>query len=187
MSPRSRRRPTSAPGARRRARELALAGLYKAHLLGLSVADAIEVLPDCLALSLEDWPAEDRESPELREEALAYATRIVAGVFGSQDAIDQAIAALSTDWPLDRLAAVDRAILRIAMWELNEATAAPAVVINEAVELAREYGTAESPKFVNGVLGACVRERERTAKEPTTGAESPEGHLGSAGDTPAET
>jgi len=157
MGPRSRRRAT--PGARRRARELALAGLYRADLLGLSAAEALEVLPEALALNLEEWPPEDRESAELREEALAYAARIVAGVSGSRDDIDQAIGTLSTDWPLDRLAAVDRAILRMALWELNEAVAAPAVVINEAVELAREYGGAESAKFVNGVLGAWVKQR----------------------------
>ncbi len=152
-----RRKTGPPPGARRHARELALAALYRADLVGLSAAGTIEILAETLTLSLEDWPVKDRESVELREEALAYATQLVAGVFRERERIDEAIAALSTDWSLERLAAMDRSILRIGLWELLEATAAPAVVINEAVELARQYGSAESAKFVNGILGAWVR------------------------------
>jgi transcription antitermination protein NusB len=157
MGSRTRPRPARGQGARRRARELALAALYRGDLLGLGAADVVESLPETLVLHLEGWPPEDRASAELREETLAYATRLVAGVARSREQADEAISALSTDWPLDRLAATDRAILRMALWELGEATAAPAVIINEAVELARAFGGADSPRFVNGILGAWVR------------------------------
>jgi N utilization substance protein B len=157
MSADRRRKTGPAPGARRHARELALAALYRADLVGLSAAGTIEILAETLTLSLEDWPEQDRRAVELREEALAYATQVVAGVFRERPRIDETIEALSIGWPLERLAAMDRTILRIGLWELLEATAAPAVVINEAVELAREYGSADSAKFVNGILGAWVR------------------------------
>ncbi len=161
------RRP--ARGARRRARELALAALYRADLVGLSAADTIEVLPETLTLHLEDWPEADRRAVELCEEALAYATQLVAGVFRERERIDEALNALATDWPLERMAAVDRSVLRIALWELVTEAAAPAVTINEAVELAREYGSAESAKFVNGILGAWVRREHSGEGEPATG------------------
>jgi N utilization substance protein B len=142
------------PGARRRARELALSALYRADLLGLDEATAIASLPGMLAIGLEDWTLEDREAPGLREEAAAYAGQLIAGVYAEQAQLDEAIGELATDWRVARLAATDRAILRIAMWELAQGLVPPAVVVSEAVELAAEYGTAESPRFVNGILAA---------------------------------
>jgi len=154
------RKRAPAPGARRRARELALAVLYRADLLGLGEAEALASLPETFDLHVENWPPEDRVSRELWEEAAGYAARLVGGALREREAVDAAIGAVSEDWPIERLAATDRALLRLAVWELGQAESPPAVVVNEAVELAREYGEAESPKFVNGVLGAIVRAAE---------------------------
>ena len=66
---------------------------------------------------------------------------------------------LAPDWPLDQIARIDREILRMGLWELNMAQdAPPKVVINECVELAKEFGGENSSKFVNGVLGTAYRE-----------------------------
>ncbi len=154
MGSKSRRTSHRRPGARRRARELALAALYRADLLGLDEAAAIASLPAALALSIEDWAPADRGEPDLREEAAAYASQLVAGVCRDRAAIDQAIDELATEWRTERLAMTDRSILRIAMWELAEEAAPVAAVINEAVELAKQYGGAESAGFVNGILAA---------------------------------
>jgi N utilization substance protein B len=164
MAPRDRRKSRRRPGARRRARELALGAVYRADLLELDEAAAIASLPDLLVLSLEDWTPEDRESQDLRDEAVAYASRIVAGVCRDQAEIDRVIDDLAADWRVDRLATTDRSILRIAMWELKEEAAPPAAVINEAVELAKQYGGVESARFINGILAGRLASHQ-TADE----------------------
>lgn len=84
----------------------------------------------------------------------AYTEVLVAGVIEHSDEIDGLIEANAIDWSLDRMPAVDRALLRLATYELRwGADIAPAVAIDEAVELAKELSTDESPGFVNGVLG----------------------------------
>lgn len=82
-----------------------------------------------------------------------YAAEIVRGVVAHREEIDEQIATHAQGWTLDRLPAVDRALLRIGLWEilLND-DVAPQVAIDEAVSLARQYSTDDSPKFVNGVL-----------------------------------
>ncbi len=157
MGPKARRTSPRGPGARRRARELALAALYRADLMAFDEAAAIASLPELLALSLEDWTPRDREAHDLREEAVTYASQIVAGVCRNRAAIDGVIDELAADWRVERLAVTDRVILRVAMWELDQEAAPPATVINEAVELAKQYGAAESARFVNGILAAHLR------------------------------
>ena len=72
--------------------------------------------------------------------------------------LDAEISALATDWPIDRLAAIDRGVLRLAIWELFDREDIPAAVtLNEAVELAKTYGTDDSGRFVNGVLASAAR------------------------------
>lgn len=83
----------------------------------------------------------------------------LAGVFGDLARIDGAISQRLRDWPLDRIAAIDRAVLRVATWELHERPEiSTAVVLNEAVELAKRYGTDDSGAFVNGVLSSVARD-----------------------------
>lgn len=128
---------------RREARELALRMLFE---LDLGRQDPNSVIANALAQS----PLEgaNRELAEL----------LVRGTLAHQGELDQTVAALSTDWALDRQAAVDRNILRMSAFEmLYRPEAAAATIVNEAVELAKKYSTAESGRFVNGVLGAMSR------------------------------
>lgn len=86
-----------------------------------------------------------------------YTAQIIEGVAGDTRQIDSVIESHLREWTLPRLPAVDRAILRLATWELFNTTDVPtAVVVDEAVELAKELSTDESPAFVNGVLGRIV-------------------------------
>lgn len=95
----------------------------------------------------------------------AYAVMLVQGVQANQAAIDRQVAALSTDWALDRQPAADRCILRIAAYEILFGEGVPVgVAINEAVELAKKYSTEESGRFVNGILGTVAEQTKRTVK-----------------------
>ncbi len=87
-----------------------------------------------------------------------YAREIVDGVADHRDEIDELIASYAQGWTLDRMPNVDRAVLRIASWEiLHNPEVPPAVAIDEAVELAKDYSTDDSGRFVNGVLGKIAQ------------------------------
>ena len=87
-----------------------------------------------------------------------YAREIVDGVIDSADEIDEQIVTHARDWKLERMPAVDRAILRIGVWELLHNDEVPtAVAIDEAVELAKEFSTDDSGSFVHGVLARIAR------------------------------
>lgn len=93
-----------------------------------------------------------------RESSWLYAREIVDGVIDHRDDIDEQIATYSRDWTVARMPAVDRAVLRIAIWEMLYNDEVPAAVaIDEAVTLAKEFSTDESGSFVNGVLGRVAR------------------------------
>lgn len=88
----------------------------------------------------------------------SYTLEVVRGVQAELANLDAEITKRSKDWPLERLAATDRSVLRIGIWELQHRDDIPkAVVLNEATELAKTYGTDDSGKFVNGVLAAVAR------------------------------
>jgi len=92
------------------------------------------------------------------EETKAMAERLARGAASELERLDQAIGSASTHWRFERLAAVDRNILRIATYELMVETGTPAsVIINEAVEIAKRFSEADAPAFVNGVLDAIKR------------------------------
>jgi len=84
-----------------------------------------------------------------------FANQLFEGAVAEADASDTLIAKLAENWRLDRLAAVDRSILRMAIYEIRFATAPPKVVIDEALELAKKFSSAEAPSFLNGVLDAA--------------------------------
>jgi N utilization substance protein B len=93
-----------------------------------------------------------------RQASWLYAREIVDGVIDNQDAIDEQITTFAKDWSLARMPAVDRAVLRIATWELLYNDEVPAAVaIDEAVELAKEFSTDDSGPFVHGVLARIAR------------------------------
>jgi N utilization substance protein B len=103
-----------------------------------------------------------------------FVKRLVAGVSQQADALDAKLQPVAPEWPIDQIARMDRIVLRIGLYELeNEADVPPKVVINEAVELAKAFGGDNSSKFVNGVLGTVLREREGTAKPADKSAAKP--------------
>jgi N utilization substance protein B len=93
-----------------------------------------------------------------------FVERLVKGVSKHSDELDAKLQPVAPEWPIDQIARMDRIVLRIGLYELeNEADVPPKVVINEAVELAKAFGGDNSSKFVNGVLGTVLREREGDA------------------------
>jgi len=126
---------------RTKARELALQLLYQADVTN---ACAKELVDDFFAMT-----ANAEEEASVR----AFATELATSVSDNLVAIDETIAMSATNWQLDRMATVDRNILRLASFELLfRDDIPPKVAINEAVELAKKYGDLESGKFVNGIL-----------------------------------
>ena len=135
-------------GPRRQAREAALQILYLWEVGRTDSAAAIEAYFS-------------GHAPEAAESVRSFATMLVEGTVADLAGIDATIARHSTNWRLDRLAVIDRLILRLAIWELRHSGDVPAaVVLNEAVELARRFSTDEAAGFVNGVLDAVRRTDE---------------------------
>ncbi len=116
------------------------------------------------------------EDGELEPELVEFTRQIVLGVAPMFETLDHFIAEHAPEWPLDQVAIVDRNILRIALWEFAVYGKTPIkVVINEAVELAKTYGSDSSPRFVNGVLGSLAarqNELQQALKNPK-GLENP--------------
>jgi N utilization substance protein B len=129
-------------------------------------------LPFYSALSVEDLAEkkayyydglEMDERPDATDNE--YIDRAVWGVFDNQREIDGVIENFLRDWTLDRIAKVDLAIMRLAVYEmLREEDVPLAVATNEAVEIAKEYGTDDAPAFVNGVLASVARELKNGLK-----------------------
>ena len=132
--------------ARTKARKRALDILFQSDIRG-----------DALAVTLASEATRAANEPS-REASWLYAREIVDGVIDNQDEIDEQITTFAKDWSLARMPAVDRALLRIAVWEVLYNDEVPAgVAIDEAVELAKEFSTDESGSFVNGVLARIAR------------------------------
>ncbi|GGF31030.1 hypothetical protein GCM10010922_02560 [Microbacterium sorbitolivorans] len=129
----------------------------KARKRALNVLFSADVRGDELAVALQAEAGRAASEPE-RQASWLYARDIVDGVIDHADEIDEQIESHSRDWRLERMPAVDRALLRMATWELlfNEEVPA-AVAIDEAVELAKELSTEESGSFVHGVLARIAR------------------------------
>ncbi len=105
-----------------------------------------------------EMPADERR--KLRPEIEEFAVRLVEAYFVRAEEIDEAVERLARDWTLERMPATDRNVLRVAAAELLGVPQTPvSVVFNEAVELAKLYGTPASGKFVNGVLASLAREK----------------------------
>ncbi|HEX9388126.1 MAG TPA: transcription antitermination factor NusB [Anaerolineales bacterium] len=127
---------------RTRARSLALQVLYEVDIAKHPPADIYK-------LRLEEMPLSDELSD--------FARQIIFGVLPLTNTLDEYIAKYAPEWPLDQIAAIDRNILRMALWEFAVYGDTPIkVAINEAVELAKQYGSDSAPRFINGVLGALA-------------------------------
>jgi N utilization substance protein B len=103
--------------------------------------------------------AQRRDEPDVTDLS-ARATRLVQGVWEHRAELDEAIAAASSGWRLERMPAVDRNLLRLALFELRYTDTPVGVVASEAVKLAKEYSTERSGSFVNGVIAALAEHRE---------------------------
>jgi N utilization substance protein B len=105
----------------------------------------------------------------------AFIKVLVDGVLANQDAIDAVLQPVAPEWPLDQIARMDRAVLRIGVYELQYQTdVPPKVVINEAVELAKAFGGDNSSKFVNGVLGTVLKQLHGETYDPVKTPETEE-------------
>lgn len=136
--------------ARTRARGLALQVLYEVDMVDHNPVEAMQV-------RLEEEP--------LPGELAEFVRQIVFGVLPLRTRLDGLIAHYAPEWPFDQIAAIDRNILRIAVWEFAASDTTPLkVAINEAVELAKQYGSDSAPRFVNGVLGSLA-EREHAIRQ----------------------
>lgn len=127
---------------RTRARSVALQALYEIDIIGHPAG-----------LVLEERLVETPLDETLQE----FARKIVIGVIPLTRELDTLIAEHAPEWPLDQVATIDRNILRIALWEIAQKDNTPLkVAINEAVELAKVFGSDSTPRFVNGVLGSLA-------------------------------
>ncbi len=127
-------------GARRKARTLALQALYEIDSVGHKVEEVISRLLGKKGLSAEN---------------VTFAQELINGVLRNKEKIDHHVEEFAPAWPIDQIPAVDRNILRLAIFEILLDNKVPVkVAINEAVELAKTFGSDSSPKFVNGVLGS---------------------------------
>ena len=130
---------------RRRARGLALQALYEVDSVGHS-AEAV------ISRHLE-------ENQSLGPDGVEFLRRCVLGTLQEAPRLDLWIGACAPEWPVEQLAVVDRNILRLALWEFAVSGETPMkVAINEAVELAKRYGSDSAPRFINGVLGTLAVE-----------------------------
>ena len=135
--------------ARRKARSLALQALYEIDCASHSPAEV-------LAARLEAQP--------LGDELAEFATRLVYGVLDTAADMDGLIQRHAPEWPFEQMAVIDRNILRMAIWEFIVDRGTPTkVAINEAVELAKLYGSDSAARFVNGVLGVLASKETELA------------------------
>jgi N utilization substance protein B len=134
--------------ARHRSRQRALQVLFLLDLRRQPVGEAIASFYNTLA-------SEDEPVPEMSRDE--FMETLVRGTSENEAEIDRWISQKSENWRLDRMAAVDRNILRMALYEMIKTDTPPAVVIDEALELARQFSGDESVPFINGVLDAVRR------------------------------
>ena len=136
---------------RTRARSVALQALYEIDIANHPPADVFQ--------------RRLTESP-LADDLAEFARQITFGVLPLTNELDLIIAKYAPEWPLDQIAAIDRNILRLACWELAVQGETPIkVAINEAVELAKLYGSDSAPRFVNGVLGSLAEHQHEIEQQ----------------------
>jgi N utilization substance protein B len=145
---------------RHRSRQAALQALYAVDVVG-ALRSGRAPTPEAVFEGVA-------ENFDLPEGARAFAKELVAGVLAHRDALDARISEHAKNWRLARMAAVDRNVLRLAVYELEHGDTPATVILDEAVELARRFGDEPSPAFVNGVLDAVARglRGEELASEP---------------------
>jgi transcription antitermination protein NusB len=151
--------------SRKQARRDAVFLLYQTEVTELPMADLVK------GQKLREGYAPDE-----------FTIKAVAGVLRDRDALDSELEAHSRGWPLDRVAPLERSILRLALWEIREDVSPPEVAIDEAVRLAKRYSTDEAGAFVNGVLGGILRADGDSETHGEAGTEGQDAGIGGAED-----
>lgn len=140
--------------ARRQARVLALQTLYEVDLAN----HPVEIV---LARSIEDQPEEiQTQASQWTPDIVDFAGRLLDQTITHRERLDTIIRAIAPEWPVQQMAVVDRSILRLSLAEMLYMDTPHKVAINEAIELAKRYGSDSSPRFINGALGAFVAQSE---------------------------
>lgn len=161
-------------GKRRLAREMAVRMLYQLDLGGMRLPQVFAHfdLADFLGEAARGGRGKSAKemAPEIEaaarrqdrvQEAFAYAQRLVEGAYSNREAIDELIRGQADHWRLERMPAVDRNILRLAVHELlSEPDVPKLVVVDEAIELAKKYGAEQSGRFVNGLLDGLLKSHQ---------------------------
>ena len=150
--------------SRKQARRDAVFLLYQTEVTSLPMADLVK------GQKLREGYAPDE-----------FTIKAVAGVLRDKDALDAELEAHSKGWPLDRVAPLERSILRLALWEIRGEVSPPEVAIDEAVRLAKRYSTDDAGSFVNGVLGGILR-GDAAGQEAEAVPEDPASQDAQAGD-----
>lgn len=134
---------------RREQRKLALQALFAIEFNSLPLEEVIQAVEE------EAGASPKKTDPYLQE--------LTSGVLANQEELDQLWVPFAQDWSLERIYNIDRILFRIALFEMYKAKEqlSPGIAINEAVELAKEFGEDESPRFINGILGSVVKAHER--------------------------
>jgi len=109
--------------------------------------------------SIADFTDEILEDKKIRNKQKEFALELFQGVMSNLEPIDEKIIPLLKDWEFERIGAIERATLRLGAYEILYTTLDGAVVINEALEVAKAFGTEQSTKFINGILDAITKER----------------------------
>ena len=143
-------------GKRSTSRRLAMQALYQADLAKINIHQALNNL-----FEQEKYIAETRK----------FSEELAAGAWNKKEQIDEIIKKYSKDWKIERMSGVDRNLLRLALFELMEGSTPPQVIINEALELAKKYSSEEAAKFINGVLGAYLKEIKKISSAEPPGSE----------------
>lgn len=130
-------------GLRHNGRKLAIQALYQTKVRNQDILDFIDQFVDQTSFS---------------EGTVKWGRELAVNVWEHVDEIDQLVEKYSIDWSLDRISLVDLSILRLAFYELIKTDTPYTIVLNEAVELSKEFSEDDSPKFINGILGNYVKE-----------------------------
>ena len=142
--------------SRTQAREVALQALFQ---FDFNPAEQETDLDEAVTEAIDTAVTGDEESEVLYSKDRSYAEGLVMGTLENQQAIDEILEQHARDWSIDRMAAVDRNIARMAVFELKfqEEKVDTAVIINEAVNLAKKFGTDDSSRFLNGILSSVEK------------------------------
>lgn len=133
-------------GKRSTSRRISMQALYQAECAGIDIKQALENIFE-----------QDKYIKETRD----FSAELAQGAWKNLDRIDKIIEKYSREWRLERMGRVDRNILRLALYELTGTDMPAQVVIDEAVEIAKKYSAPEAARFINGILGAFKKDRDK--------------------------